>query len=282
MEFGAVICKPSNPMCHICNLKKNCYFFKNKTPVLVSNKLQGKEKKYNVYCYLKKKKKEIALTKKTGSVVKKVDYGELPLEDRICRKIKDGFKQNGHAYDMSDMADLYRIGEPMFDTMSKEIQRYHSGLIWTIGSGGQYIGNKTVSFSGNYWVARNYSIRNPGCETIKFAVNVARWISELPSCPQQKIAEKILKAYGPVFDGHVPCVYAARLPPERGRSDGWEAIEKSMIVHGKPGKNANSDHSVENYIPKESIIPASVFELSINIFPTLRQWRKSKLEFTGR
>ena len=63
MEFGAVICKPSNPMCHICNLKKNCYFFKNKTPILASNKFQGKEKKYNVYCYLKKKKKEIALTK---------------------------------------------------------------------------------------------------------------------------------------------------------------------------------------------------------------------------
>ena len=63
MEFGAIICKPSNPMCNICNLKKNCYFFKNKTPVLISNKPQGKEKKYNVYCYLKKKKKEIALTK---------------------------------------------------------------------------------------------------------------------------------------------------------------------------------------------------------------------------
>ena len=63
MEFGAVICKPSNPICNICSLKTNCYFFKNKNSVLVSNKFQGKEKKYNVYCYLKKKKKEIALTK---------------------------------------------------------------------------------------------------------------------------------------------------------------------------------------------------------------------------
>ncbi len=27
MEFGAVICKPSNPLCNICNLKTNCYFF---------------------------------------------------------------------------------------------------------------------------------------------------------------------------------------------------------------------------------------------------------------
>ena len=60
MEFGAVICKPNNPLCNICNLKTNCYFYKNKTSVLANKKRQEKEKKYNVYCYLKKKKREIA------------------------------------------------------------------------------------------------------------------------------------------------------------------------------------------------------------------------------
>jgi len=63
MELGAIICKPSNPLCNICNLKNNCYFFKNKTSVFTNKKRQGKEKKYNIYCYLKKQKKEIALTK---------------------------------------------------------------------------------------------------------------------------------------------------------------------------------------------------------------------------
>ena len=63
MEFGAVICKFSNPLCNVCNLKTNCYFFRNKTSVLVNKKPQEKEKKYNVYCYLKKQKKEVALTK---------------------------------------------------------------------------------------------------------------------------------------------------------------------------------------------------------------------------
>jgi len=63
MEFGSVICKPSIPQCNICNLKANCYFFKNKVSVSISKKYFSKEKKYNVYCYLKKKKKEIALTK---------------------------------------------------------------------------------------------------------------------------------------------------------------------------------------------------------------------------
>ena len=36
---------------------------------------------------------QIAMTKKTGMVQKKVDYEGLSLEDRICQKIRDGFKQ---------------------------------------------------------------------------------------------------------------------------------------------------------------------------------------------
>ena len=63
MEFGAIICKPINPLCGVCNLKKNCHFFKNKTLVLVNRKRKEEEKKYNIYCYLKKQKKEIALAK---------------------------------------------------------------------------------------------------------------------------------------------------------------------------------------------------------------------------
>jgi len=36
---------------------------------------------------------QVALTKKTGEVQKKVDYEGLTLEESICRKIRDGFKQ---------------------------------------------------------------------------------------------------------------------------------------------------------------------------------------------
>ncbi len=36
---------------------------------------------------------QIALTKKTGTQVKKIDYDDLSLEESICQKIKDGFKQ---------------------------------------------------------------------------------------------------------------------------------------------------------------------------------------------
>ena len=63
MEFGAIICKPKNPLCNICTLKTNCQFFKNKNFTPINKKRHGNEKKYNIYCYLKRQKKEIALTK---------------------------------------------------------------------------------------------------------------------------------------------------------------------------------------------------------------------------
>jgi len=61
MEFGAIICKPVNPLCDQCSLKKNCSFYKNNDLVFVNKKSNKKEKKYNIFCYLKKKKKEIVL-----------------------------------------------------------------------------------------------------------------------------------------------------------------------------------------------------------------------------
>jgi len=38
MEFGAVICKPNNPLCSICNLKTSCFFFKNKISISANKK----------------------------------------------------------------------------------------------------------------------------------------------------------------------------------------------------------------------------------------------------
>ena len=62
MEFGAMVCKPQNPLCSDCVLKKKCQYFKNKVFILKNSKNYIKKRKYNVYCYLYKQKK-IALTK---------------------------------------------------------------------------------------------------------------------------------------------------------------------------------------------------------------------------
>ena len=62
MEFGALVCKPKNPNCHICCLNKTCKYFKSKTKINNIRKKMIKIKDYDIFCYINKKK-QIALTK---------------------------------------------------------------------------------------------------------------------------------------------------------------------------------------------------------------------------
>jgi A/G-specific adenine glycosylase len=63
MEFGALICKPKNPLCRICKLNKVCKYFNSTKKNKISKIKIIKNKNYDVYCYVNKKK-QIALTKK--------------------------------------------------------------------------------------------------------------------------------------------------------------------------------------------------------------------------
>ena len=62
MEFGALICKPKNPNCGICNLNKACKYFKSSNKIKTTKVKIIKHKNYDVFCYMNKKK-QIALTK---------------------------------------------------------------------------------------------------------------------------------------------------------------------------------------------------------------------------
>ena len=63
MEFGAIICKPKDPLCHKCKLKKNCLFYKSKSKIRLNKTIKIQAKSYDIFCYLKKNKRQIALTK---------------------------------------------------------------------------------------------------------------------------------------------------------------------------------------------------------------------------
>ncbi len=63
MEFGALVCKPKNPNCVSCCLKKTCKYFKSSNKIKASKKKMVKKKDYNIFCYINKSK-QIALTKK--------------------------------------------------------------------------------------------------------------------------------------------------------------------------------------------------------------------------
>ena len=63
MEFGSLICKPKDPKCHECAIKNMCLYYKSESKNKFKQKIKIKLKSYDIFCYLKKKTKQIALTK---------------------------------------------------------------------------------------------------------------------------------------------------------------------------------------------------------------------------
>ena len=63
MEFGALICKPKDPRCDECKIKKKCSYYASDLKIKFKRKVKIQSKSYDIFCYLKKNKKQIALTK---------------------------------------------------------------------------------------------------------------------------------------------------------------------------------------------------------------------------
>jgi len=63
MEFGALICKPIDPRCHECKIKKMCAYYASESKIRFGKKIKIQSKSYDIFCYLKKNKRQIALTK---------------------------------------------------------------------------------------------------------------------------------------------------------------------------------------------------------------------------
>ena len=54
MEFGAIICKPKDPLCYKCKLKKNCSYYKSETKIrfnIFRSTLQRRKYKSNFRKY---------------------------------------------------------------------------------------------------------------------------------------------------------------------------------------------------------------------------------------
>ncbi len=62
MEFGALICKPKDPNCLTCCLNKICKYFNSDKKIKNVRGKMIKNKNYDIFCYINKKK-QIALTK---------------------------------------------------------------------------------------------------------------------------------------------------------------------------------------------------------------------------
>ncbi len=61
MEFGALVCKPKDPNCITCCLNKTCKYFTSDKKIKNIKIKMIKNKNYDIFCYINKKK-QIALT----------------------------------------------------------------------------------------------------------------------------------------------------------------------------------------------------------------------------
>jgi len=87
MEFGALICKPKDPKCHECKIKKMCAYFTTESKIRYKRKIKIQSKSYDIFCYLKKNKKQIALTKNNDlGFLKKFN---LPKIQKASKKSKN-------------------------------------------------------------------------------------------------------------------------------------------------------------------------------------------------
>ena len=86
MEFGALICKPKDPKCVICNLNKTCKYFNSSNKIKNIKNKMIKNKNYDVFCYVNKKK-QIALTKKNNlGFLKKFNLPKIKEANSKFRK----------------------------------------------------------------------------------------------------------------------------------------------------------------------------------------------------
>ncbi len=65
MEFGSLVCRPQDPHCNSCVLKKFCNFKKLRKKKKLTPRIIFDKKNYNIFCYINKNK-QIGLTNKNN------------------------------------------------------------------------------------------------------------------------------------------------------------------------------------------------------------------------
>ena len=51
IEFGALICKPQDPKCNECTIKKMCKYYASESKIKIKRKINIQSKSYDIFCY---------------------------------------------------------------------------------------------------------------------------------------------------------------------------------------------------------------------------------------
>jgi A/G-specific adenine glycosylase len=117
MELGALICKPNNPICNQCPIKKNCKSFRKKDFTLTKNIKKNKDKYFILKVY--KKDQRYLLIKNTKFNFLK-NLSIFPMEELSNPK---NFNENLN-FKMSNMNMNIKI------QYSKDNQKFSSAAYW--------------------------------------------------------------------------------------------------------------------------------------------------------
>ena len=137
MELGALICKPSNPICVQCPIRKNCKSFKKKDFTLKKSIKKNKEKYFILKVY--KKKQRYLLIKNTKfKFLKKLSI--FPMEELFNPKnfnenlnfkmsnmnmnIKIQYSKDNKKFTSSYWVDKKKLNSYMLPSFTKKIVRY--------------------------------------------------------------------------------------------------------------------------------------------------------------
>ncbi len=137
MELGAIICKPSNPICVQCPIRKNCKSFKKKDFTLKKNIKKNKEKYFILKVY--KKRQRYLLIKNTKFNFLK-NLSIFPMEElsnpknfnenlnfkmsNMNMNIKIQYSKANKKFTSSYWVDKKKLNSYMLPSFTKKIVRY--------------------------------------------------------------------------------------------------------------------------------------------------------------
>ncbi len=137
MELGALICKPSNPICCQCPIKKNCKSYKKKDFILTKNFKKNKDKYFILKVY--KKNQRYLLIKNTKFNFLK-NLSIFPMKElsnpknfnenlnfkmsNMNMNIKIQYSKDNQKFPLSYWMDKKKLNSYMLPSLTKKVVQY--------------------------------------------------------------------------------------------------------------------------------------------------------------
>ncbi len=137
MELGALICKPTNPVCDQCPISKNCKSYEKKDFILAKNIKNNKDKYFILKVY--KKKQRYLLIKNTKFTFLK-NLSIFPMEElsnpknfnenfnfkmsNMNMNIKIQYSKDNKKFRSSYWMDKKKLNSYMLPTFTKKVVQY--------------------------------------------------------------------------------------------------------------------------------------------------------------